>query len=856
MLDIQDLYENNKYITYCVELYPINQQSEELTANDVMHFSHQIVEVKRFNFSCTELCEISHNGMSLIVQGDEIYRDSSMEIHQNARFYIAEMQQKNKFIEILMMIDIDSFDKYYQKNKNLTSDMISQLRQYGLNQYKTIKLKDCTNEKEFSDTDSNFKLDLFDYQKQTLSWMMEIEKKDQKLMVTQSKYFKVTDRAYISLIVTSDNFLSNYVYENDYKSDEIIRCNGGILADKMGNGKTITAIGLIYYNRPSTLPLLTTIIEREAYIPSKATLIICPTNIASQWENEFNHCLGSNLGGLNIIKITTKTQMNKYNFSKLINADVIITTFDWLSHNNHIGANFVKKSKYYDDISKQKQDKLHHGDKYHLYRNPCLLFIKYHRIIYDEFHEKINTNHSQDSMLYIIKNCLRSQLVWGLSGTPSFSNTKIMANITTLLQIKDVNNKIYLCNPISQNEIFDRFVRRNEKQYLPPINYRVVEMNQSVQEKQLYDSSQCQNIETLMQLCCYHNIDSLDIQNIETISEQQNKMRLKQKTTLQDQINDYTNNLKQIENVIKNMNPSIRNISELYYFIDNKHPLHNHKLIQQIQQTPSLQLQVESLRQYRKFEQQLELTTNELHKLNQCIDYYEQTLKNIVSNGQFICPITGDQVGDGQIVISKNGHIFSQNAINMLFEYGDGKYINCPVTGQKMIKTDFTIVSNQIPNNNALSSNQRLFGTKISKIIEEINLLKNNEKVIIFAQWDQLLHTIGFALQSNNIRHVYIKGNINVRDRAIREFQTNPQIKAILLSSVYGASGVNLTEATHVYIVHPFYGSEGLQYEKQAIGRSHRTGQTQKVTVTFFITQNTVEQELWQNNRKKCYQLT
>ena len=873
------LLDNKKHISYRFHVFDNNNQTYyniRLTKQDVTNFSHKFVTISEYypaknNGSYGYSYSNNYRRYEIKSGNNTIYVYLKKGISETNEFgefttlisehsdsycyYLGDLEDDSKSIDLIVFIDVNVFLNYYQQNGFLTKNMVKIIQKYGLNQYKIYQLKDCSEENEYSSISPYFKLNLYDYQKQTLNWMLRIENTDYKFLVPQSSFYQLGEKAYIELIQKQhDSFLSQYVFESNYQTNEMIKCRGGILADIMGNGKTVTTIALIYHNRPSMLPLLTSIVEREVYVPSRATLVVCPTNIATQWEEEINKCLGSQSAGLNIIKITTKTQMNKYTLAQLMNADIIITTYTWLTHTSHIGTGFVKKGKSNEFLAEQKKNKSKYGDQYQLYNNYTLLFIKYHRIVYDEFHEEIDSNQSQNSILYMIRNCLKARNIWGISGTPLLDNDKIMSNIPELLQIKDTHNNIYPLDVISQHEIYNRFVRRNEKQYLPPISYKTTTVKQTIQEKQLYDSSLSQNIETLMQLCCYHNIGGMDIQNIDDVSKSQNEIRHKQKLDLVEKIKDIKVNMSQIEIILKTMNPTMNNITDLYYLIDPKHPKHTHKLVQQIQQTPTLQLQVESLRQYRKYEQQLEIKTDELNKLEQCINYYNHTIKNTLENGNFICPITGETVGDGEVVITKDGNVFSKDAIEMLFDYGDGKYITCPVTGNKLSKGDITIVTNQTQlSDGLLNSNERLFGSKITQIIEEIKALSCNEKVIIFARWDKLLHTIGYALDTNNINNVYIKGSISSRDKSIHEFQKNPKIKVILLSSEFGASGVNLVEATHVFIVHPFYGDNGLQYEKQAIGRAHRTGQTKPVTVSFFITENTIEQELWEKNRKYYY---
>eukprot|EP00747_Dinoflagellata_sp_TGD_P121807 gnl/TRDRNA2_/TRDRNA2_173490_c2_seq10.p1 gnl/TRDRNA2_/TRDRNA2_173490_c2~~gnl/TRDRNA2_/TRDRNA2_173490_c2_seq10.p1 ORF type:complete len:784 (-),score=89.47 gnl/TRDRNA2_/TRDRNA2_173490_c2_seq10:1572-3902(-) len=72
---------------------------------------------------------------------------------------------------------------------------------------------------------------------------------------------------------------------------------GGLLADRMGYGKTSTTIGLLSRDVDRTLyqpgqngtPRLT----HAGYIPSDSTLIVCPSHLVDQWQGEFWKFLGS-----------------------------------------------------------------------------------------------------------------------------------------------------------------------------------------------------------------------------------------------------------------------------------------------------------------------------------------------------------------------------------------------------------------------------------------------------------------------------------------------------------------------------------------------------------------------------------
>lgn len=62
---------------------------------------------------------------------------------------------------------------------------------------------------------------------------------------------------------------------------------------------------------------------------------------------------------------------------------------------------------------------------------------------------------------------------------------------------------------------------------------------------------------------------------------------------------------------------------------------------------------------------------------------------------------------------------------------------------------------------------------------------------------------------------------------------------------------MNLIEANYVVLLDPMDGTveEARAYEIQALGRAHRQGQAQKVTLVRFVIQDSVEEELYLRNK-------
>ncbi|EDW93616.1 E3 ubiquitin-protein ligase SHPRH isoform X2 [Drosophila yakuba] len=132
------------------------------------------------------------------------------------------------------------------------------------------------------------------------------------------------------------------------------------------------------------------------------------------------------------------------------------------------------------------------------------------------------------------------------------------------------------------------------------------------------------------------------------------------------------------------------------------------------------------------------------------------------------------------------------------------------------------------------------FSTKISSVVELVLKIKGDneqEKIIIFSQWQAILIEIARALSLNGI---HFRNKCTNKD--FEDFK-NPfsNVTCLLMPLSKGSKGLNLIEATHVFLVEPILNPGD---ERQAIGRIHRFGQKKPTKVHRFIVNGTVEENI------------
>ncbi|WFD31380.1 DNA repair protein rad16 [Malassezia sp. CBS 17886] len=144
--------------------------------------------------------------------------------------------------------------------------------------------------------------------------------------------------------------------------------------------------------------------------------------------------------------------------------------------------------------------------------------------------------------------------------------------------------------------------------------------------------------------------------------------------------------------------------------------------------------------------------------------------------------------------------------------------------------------------------------TKIEALVEELTKLRElpdkSIKSLVFSQFVNFLDLIAFRLQRAGFRICRLEGNMTpeARDRTIRLFMDNPGITVFLVSLKAGGVALNLTEASRVYIMDPWWNPA---VEVQAMDRIHRLGQHRPIVVKRMIIENSIESRIIELQNKK-----
>ncbi|KAH6842838.1 SNF2 family N-terminal domain-containing protein [Chaetomium sp. MPI-CAGE-AT-0009] len=139
------------------------------------------------------------------------------------------------------------------------------------------------------------------------------------------------------------------------------------------------------------------------------------------------------------------------------------------------------------------------------------------------------------------------------------------------------------------------------------------------------------------------------------------------------------------------------------------------------------------------------------------------------------------------------------------------------------------------------NSNTIMVSAKIRELLSLLRKEAPEHKFIVFSQFTSMLDLVEPFLRAQpGLKAVRYDGKManDAREAALRALRTDPHTRILLCSLKCGSLGLNLTAATRVVIVEPFWNPF---VEEQAIDRVHRLTQTVDVVVYKLTVADTVE---------------
>ena len=115
---------------------------------------------------------------------------------------------------------------------------------------------------------------------------------------------------------------------------------------------------------------------------------------------------------------------------------------------------------------------------------------------------------------------------------------------------------------------------------------------------------------------------------------------------------------------------------------------------------------------------------------------------------------------------------------------------------------------------------------------------QRNEKVIVFSSFTTYLKMIVENIEGQDITFIESVDSIPQRRKKIEKWKKSKDNNILIMNYRIGAEGLNLVEANNVVLLDTWW---NFTYEKQAIARCHRIGQTKSVNVYRLLFKNSIE---------------
>ena len=222
-----------------------------------------------------------------------------------------------------------------------------------------------------------------------------------------------------------------------------------------------------------------------------------------------------------------------------------------------------------------------------------------------------------------------------------------------------------------------------------------------------------------------------------------------------------------------------------------------------------------------------------------------------------VCGICQEEAEDP--IISKCKHLFCREDVKEYISCAFGA-VKCPVCVRDLViditqETTTTLDSKRVDTSiiNYIDLKNWKSSTKIEALVEELEILNNSDttiKSLVFSQFTSFLDLVHWRLTRSGFNCVKLDGRMSPAQRAvlIEKFNTDVSVTVFLISLKAGGIALNLTEASRVFVMDPWWNPA---VEDQAMDRIHRLGQYRPIKITRMVIENSIEARILELQEKK-----
>lgn len=148
-----------------------------------------------------------------------------------------------------------------------------------------------------------------------------------------------------------------------------------------------------------------------------------------------------------------------------------------------------------------------------------------------------------------------------------------------------------------------------------------------------------------------------------------------------------------------------------------------------------------------------------------------------------------------------------------------------------------------------LAPDSKAPSAKVEALVETLEpLMEDGQKVLVFSQFVSALELLEDTMREHGWKSFFLAGETEDRGDLVRQFQKHEGAAVFLISLKAGGFGLNLTASNYVVLFDPWWNPA---VENQAIDRTHRIGQTQKVIAYRLLIKDSIEEKIRNLQRTK-----